>query len=230
MTMAAFDDVITSEAELRQILPPPARRAAEKQIDHLDDNCRAFIAHATFVLVGTTNADGTGDVSPKGGPPGFVTVLDEHRLAFGELPGNNRADGYRNLIANPAIGLIFLIPGLDETLRVNGRGFVSKDPALLDVCSLDGRRPKLALGVEVVESFIHCAKALRRGVVWRPDEWPDRTGMPTVACMLNVHAGIDGDPDGTRTAAALEGNYATTLWNTDSSSPPSAALPSAPTR
>ena len=211
---ACFSGVIKSEAELREILPPPYRRAVMKQIDHLDDNCRSFIAHAPFVLVGTTNADGTGDVSPKGGPPGFVKMLDEHRLAFGELPGNNRADGYRNLIANPAIGLIFLIPGVGETLRVNGRGYVLTDPELLEVCALDGRRPKLVLGVEVVETFIHCAKALRRSALWEPDRWPDVSAMPAPACMLVEHAEIEGDPDGSRTAAALEENYATTLWNT----------------
>jgi PPOX class probable FMN-dependent enzyme len=211
-----FAGVIRSEEELRQILPPPHGRATEKQIDHLDHNCRAFIAHAPFVLVGTTNADGTGDVSPKGGPPGFVTVLDEHRLVMGELPGNNRADGYRNVIANPAVGLIFLIPGLGETLRVNGRGYVVTDHEVLDACGIDGRRPKLALGVQVVETFIHCAKALRRAQLWDPAHWPDLTTMPSPACMLVEHVGLEGDPDGSRTAAALEQNYATTLWNADS--------------
>ena len=125
------------------------------------------------MLVGTTNADGTGDVSPKGGPPGFVTVLDEHRLAFGELPGNGRVDSYRNLLANPAVGLMFLIPGLGETLRVNGQGYVITDPGLLDQCSVDGKRPKVVLGVAVREAFIHCAKALRRSQLWEPAGWPD---------------------------------------------------------
>lgn len=214
MTMSEpFTAIIRSDDELRTLMRPPRGRAADKQIDHLDHNCRDFIAHAPFVLVGTTNADGTGDVSPKGGPPGFVTVLDDHRLALGELPGNNRADGYRNLIANPAVGLIFLVPGVGETLRVNGRGFVVTDSDVLEACAIDGRRPKLALGVEVVESFIHCAKALRRADLWAPARWPDVSEMIPVACMLNEHAGIDGDPDGSRTAAVLEENYADTLWN-----------------
>jgi len=206
-----FAGIIRDEDALRQIIKPPHQRARDKQIDHLDHNCREFIARAPFVLVGTTNADGTGDVSPKGGPPGFVTVLDEHRLAFGELPGNGRVDGYRNLLANAAIGLIFLIPGLGETLRVNGQGYVLDDPEMLELCSVDGRRPKVVLGVHVRDAFIHCAKALRRAQLWDPQ--PDLTGMPTVACMLVEHAGIDGDPAGERTAAALEDAYAKTLWN-----------------
>ena len=206
-----FAGIVRDEDALRQIVKPPHQRARDKQIDHLDHNCREFIARAPFVLVGTTNPDGTGDVSPKGGPPGFVTVLDEHRLAFGELPGNGRVDGYRNLLANPAIGLIFLIPGLGETLRVNGQGYVLDDPEMLDLCSVDDRRPKLVLGMVVREAFIHCAKALRRAQLW--EAHPDLTGMPTVACMLVDHAGIDGDPGGERTAVALETAYATTLWN-----------------
>jgi PPOX class probable FMN-dependent enzyme len=211
--MAAFEEVLTTEAALREIIRSPGRRAANKQIDHLDHHCREFIAHSPFAVVATTNPDGTGDASPKGGPPGFVRVLDDHRLAMGELPGNGRVDGYRNLLANPAVGLIFLVPGLGETLRVNGRGYVVTDPAVLEACALDGRRPVLALGVEVAEAFIHCAKALRRANLWEPDRWPDRAGMPTVACMLAEHAGIEGDPDGSRTAVALEEAYATSLWN-----------------
>jgi PPOX class probable FMN-dependent enzyme len=209
----SFTNVLTSEAELRLIFPPPGRRAQEKQIDHLDDHCRALIAHAPFVAIGTTNTDGTGDVSPKGGPPGFVTVLDEHRLAMGELPGNNRLDGYRNLVANPAIGMLFLVPGIGETLRVNGDGYVTTDPDVLDACAIDGRRPKVALGVVVREAFIHCAKALRRANLWEPGQWPATDDMPTIACMLVSHAEIAGDEDGTKTAAALEAAYATTLWN-----------------
>jgi PPOX class probable FMN-dependent enzyme len=208
-----FAGVLRDEAALREFIKPPHQRARDKQIDHLDQNCQQYIAHAPFVLVGTTNADGTGDVSPKGGPPGFVTVLDDHRLAFGELPGNGRVDSYRNLIENPAVGLLFLIPGIGETLRVNGQGYVSTDPDLIDQCSVDGKRPKVVLGVAVREAFIHCAKSLRRSQMWEPAGWPDTSGMPTIACMLVEHAGIDGDPNGHRTAAALEDAYVTGLWN-----------------
>ena len=211
--MTAFRQVLGDEDELRALFPPPTPRAVAKQIDHLDEHCRSYIAHATFVAVGTTNVDGTGDVSPKGGPPGFVRVLDDHRLAMGELPGNNRLDGYTNLLADPAVGLLFLVPGVGETLRVNGRGLVVTDPEVLDACAIDGRRPKVALGVEVTEAFIHCAKALRRSNLWEPGRWPGLDDMATPACMLVAHARIPDDPDGARTAASLEKVYATTLWN-----------------
>jgi PPOX class probable FMN-dependent enzyme len=211
---SSFTNVFTSEAELRAIFPPPARGAVAKQVDRLDDNCRALIAHAPFVAIGTTNADGTGDVSPKGGPPGFVRVLDDHRLAMGELPGNNRLDGYRNLVDNPAIGMLFLVPGIGETLRVNGEGYVTSDDDVLEACAIDGRRPRVALGVVVREAFIHCAKALRRSNLWEPPKWPATADMPTIACMLVAHVGVTGDDDGKKTEASLEAAYATTLWNT----------------
>ena len=207
------DHAIRSLAELRELLGEPGERAVSKETSELTERAISFIAHCPFLVIATSALDGATDASPKGGPPGFVRVLDDHRLAMGELPGNGRVDGYRNLLANPAVGLIFLIPGVGETLRVNGRGFLVTDPAVLDACTLDGRRPALALGVEVVEAFIHCAKALRRASLWDPDHWPDTAEMPTIACMLVRHADIPGDPDGTLTAAALEENYATTLWN-----------------
>jgi PPOX class probable FMN-dependent enzyme len=211
--MAPFQQVITSPDELANWFRPVAKLAVDKEIDHLDEHCKAFIAHAPFVVLATTNADGTSDASPKGGPAGFVRVLDDHRLAFGELPGNNRLDGYRNLIANPAIGLLFLIPGIGETLRVNGSGYLVADDDVLDACTLDGRRPKLALGVEVREAFIHCAKAIRRSHLWDTEDWPDVSAMPTPACMIVAHTGLQGDPDGKKTEAALEHNYQHALWN-----------------
>jgi uncharacterized protein len=216
-----MDDVpgaLTSVAELEALFGKPSRRALDKQIDRLDDNCRSFLTHSPFIAMGTTNPDGTGDVSPKGGPVGFVRVLDDHTIAWGELPGNNRLDGYRNLVRDPRIGLLFLIPGVDETLRVNGNGYVTTDPDLLAATSLDvglgARRAPICVVVKVTEAFIHCAKAFRRSELWKPAQWPDTSDMATIACMLVAHAGATAaDPDGTLTAAALEGNYATTLWN-----------------
>jgi len=211
--MSGFGATLTSEAELRTIFRAPSRGAVDKQIDRLDDHCRAFIARSPFVLVGTANVDGTADVSPKGGPAGFVRVLDDHRLALGELPGNNRLDGYLNVVRTGAVGLLFLIPGVDEALRVNGTGHVVTEPSVLEACALDGRMPKIALGVEVREAFIHCAKAIRRASLWRADGWPDLTGLPSAGCMLADHAGISGEVDGATVDAALEAGYAVTMWN-----------------
>ena len=187
---AAFDDVVHDVDELRTHFREPSETVQRKQIDHLDANCRAFIAHAPFVLVATANADGTCDVSPKGGPPGFVAVLDEHRLAIGDLPGNNRIDSLRNVVTNPYVGLLFVVPGMGETLRVNGRAWVVRDAAVLDACEVHDRRPAVALGVEVAEAYVHCAKAFRRSNLWEPDAWPDRDAVPTAAAMLRDHIGL----------------------------------------
>lgn len=208
---------VTSISELEALFGTPGRRALAKEIHALDDHCRSFLAHCPFVAMGTTNPDGTGDVSPKGGPAGFVHVLDDHTIAWGELPGNNRLDGYRNLVRDPRIGLLFMIPGIDETLRINGTGVVTTDPALLRATALDvgdgARPPRVAVVVDVTEAFIHCAKALRRSSLWQPSRWPDTGSMATIACMLVAHTGLEGDPDGSKTAAALESAYETTLWN-----------------
>jgi PPOX class probable FMN-dependent enzyme len=209
---------LTSVAALEALFGKPSPRALSKEINALDDNCRSFLAHSPFVAMGTTNPDGTGDVSPKGGPAGFVRVLDDNTIAWGELPGNNRLDGYRNLVRDPRIGLLFLIPGVDETLRINGHGFVTADPSLLELTSIDtgsgARRAPICVVVKVSEAFIHCAKAFRRSDLWKPEAWPATDDMPTIACLLVAHAGMTAaDPDGTKTAASLEQAYAETMWN-----------------
>lgn len=206
-----FDDVVSTEAQLRELYRPPSPGAVRKQIDHLDQNCRAFISHSPFVLVATAGADGSCDVSPKGGPPGFVRVLDDGRLAVPDLAGNNRLDSMLNLLANPGIALLFLVPGLDETLRVNGKAWIVRDGDVLDTCVVARRRPKAALGVSVEEAYIHCAKAFRRGSVWQPEGWPDRSDMPTIACMLRDHLG-DASLSAEEIHVALEDGYAKTMW------------------
>lgn len=213
-----FRVVVSSLDELRSLYRSPGAGALDKEIDHLDDNCRAFIAHSTFVLIGTSDAGGACDVSPKGGPPGFVRVLDSQRLAIPDLAGNNRLDSFQNLLANPGIGLLFVIPGLDETLRVNGQAWIVRDEDVLDACVVgggggEGVRPRAAVGVSVSSAYIHCAKAFRRGSVWSPDGWPDRSDMPTVGCMLRDHL-ADESLTGPLIDAGLEAGYAKTLWKT----------------
>jgi PPOX class probable FMN-dependent enzyme len=205
-----FTDIVRSVEELRELYRPPGKGAVLKQIDSLDHNCRSFIAHAPFVLVATADADGTCDLSPKGGPPGFVVVLDDTHLVIPELLGNNRLDSMHNLLTNPGIALLFVIPGVEETLRVNGRGLVVRDADVLDRCVLHDRRPKTVIGVEVEAAYIHCAKAFRRSDLWQPDRWPDVSGMPTVACMLRDHIGAP--MSGEELSAVLEEGYAKTLW------------------
>lgn len=206
-----FVDVISTEAELRTHYRQASETTANKRIDHLDAHCRAFIDHAPFVLLGTRAPDGTADVSPKGGPPGFVVVLDDHHLAIGDLAGNNLLDTLTNLLSDPAIGLLFVIPGRDETLRVNGRACLSRDEAVLDACAVRDKRPTAAIGVTVHEAFIHCAKAFRRSALWSPDEWPDRDVVPSAACMLRDHIGLH-EVDADVIDAVLEDGYRQTMW------------------
>ena len=208
---STFSDRITSEAQLREWYRQPPDLVRKKVLSALDEHCRAFIEHAPFVLIGTAAPDGTADVSPKGGPPGFVTVLDEHRLAIPDLKGNNLLDSLTNIVHDPAIGLLFVIPGLDETLRVNGRACVTRDADVLAACEVKDRRPTAAIGVDVVETFVHCAKAFRRGDVWHPDAWPDRSDMASAACMMRDHVQLHDVPE-EAVAENLEAGYAATMW------------------
>jgi PPOX class probable FMN-dependent enzyme len=182
-----FTDVVTDLAELRALVGEPSELARKKQLDHLDAHCRAFIAHAPFLLLGTADAAGHCDVSPKGDAPGFVLVLDDRHLVIPDRPGNKRLDGMRNLLENPHVGLIFLVPGKEETLRVNGRATITRDPTLLARLEGGGKRPRLAIGVEVEEVFMHCAKAFKRSGLWHPERWPDISGMASGACVLFDH-------------------------------------------
>ena len=183
-----FRDAVTSEEELRALVGKPSELAIRKEISYLDAHCRAFIARSPFVLIATSGASGRADVSPKGDPPGFVQVLDEHRLVIPDRPGNRRLDGMRDLLENPHVGLLFLIPGLEETLRVNGRAWIVRDEEVLARCAVMGKPPTLGLGVYAEECFIHCAKAFKRAHLWQPGEWPDRTGLASPSEILVDHA------------------------------------------
>jgi PPOX class probable FMN-dependent enzyme len=206
-----FKDPITTLEELRALMGEPSELARKKQIDRLDVHCREYIAHAPFVLVGTADAAGRCDVSPKGDAPGFVRVLDDRHLVIPDRPGNKRLDSIRNILENPHIGLIFLVPRYEETLRINGRATITRDPELLASMHVGGKVPKLAIGVEVEEVFMHCAKAFRRSVLWQPERWPDISDMKPAACMLFDHA----KPEGMTVedmAKRLDLGYRTTLY------------------
>ena len=144
-----------------------------KELPELDERATTFIATSPFLVMATTGADGSADASPKGGPAGFVRVLEPTRLLVPEFPGNRRFDGVQNLVERPGIGLLFVVPGISETLRVNGLARLTRDPELLDACAVDGRRPWFAADVEVRQVFSHCAKAFLRSDLWKPESWPD---------------------------------------------------------
>ena len=179
-----FEHVVTSEQELREIVGVPGSRSAQKEQARLDAHCRAFIARSPFLLMATAAPDGRCDVSPKGDAPGFVHVLDDQRLVIPDRPGNKRLDGMTNLIGNSHVGLIFLIPGREETLRVNGRAWITRDPELLQRSAVNGKTPQLAIGVEVEQAFLHCPKAFLRSKLWRPEAWPNTDALPSFACAL----------------------------------------------
>lgn len=190
MTTVNFTGVITEESELREIFGWPAERSANKVIDRLDDHCRTIIGKSPLILLGTSNASGRCDVSPKGDYPGFVRVLNDKTLAIPDLPGNNRLDTLSNLLANPQVGLIFLIPGMNDVLRVNGKVRLVRDAALLESLAYQGKLPKLAIVVDVQEVFIHCTKALVRSKLWLDEYRVDRNELPSLAEILRDHAGL----------------------------------------
>jgi PPOX class probable FMN-dependent enzyme len=185
-----FVDVITSEAELEAVLGRPNPRVAAKVVTALDAHCQAFIGRSPFVLIGSADAAGNLDMSPRGDPPGFVRILDDTTLAIPDRPGNRRADTFRNVLQNAKVGLIFLVPGKRETLRVSGDARIVRDTGLRAAMAVDGRLPDLALVVSVKEAFIHCAKCMIRSRLWEPGHWPASADLPSLAAFAIAHAGI----------------------------------------
>jgi PPOX class probable FMN-dependent enzyme len=183
--MIPFNDVVASEAELRAIVPGvPSERAQVKDRGRLDAESRRFIALSPFLLISTSGADGSCDVSPKGDAPGFVRVLDDARLVIPDRNGNKRFDSLRNLLTNPHVGLLFVVPGSDYTLRVNGRAWITHEQRLLDSLAAEGVAPKLAVGVEVEQAYFHCVKSFRRSKLWMTDSWPAADALPSYACAV----------------------------------------------
>jgi len=192
-----FEHVLSSVDEIRELYGFPSGVARDKVIDRLDRHCRDFIARSPFVLLSTADEEGRCDVSPRGGPPGFVEVLDEKRLVFGDAKGNKLVDSLRNIVATGRAGLLFLIPGLDETLRVNGRAYLTRDPEILARHVVqESRPPRLAVGVEVEEAFLHCAKAFIRSDLWNPESWEGLDGLARPAQIWKDHAKLSATPVG----------------------------------
>jgi PPOX class probable FMN-dependent enzyme len=183
MTQSLELTEITSEAELRDLLGTPMPRAVAKERKALHPLDREWIAASPFLLLATSSADGTCDVSPKGDPAGFVHVIDDTTIAIPERPGNRRADGFLNILSNPHVGLIFLIPGRTDTLRVNGRARLLRDAAYMDQLVVKGHRPQLVIEVSIEQIFHHCAKAFLRSQLWDASTWnPD--AVPRHACIV----------------------------------------------
>jgi len=169
--------------DLRGLHPKPMSRASGKVLRSLDGHCRAILARATFCIIGTQGPEGA-DVSPRGDPAGFVRVLDDRHLLLPDRIGNNRFDSFGNLFTNPRVGVLFLVPGMAETLRINGMARITDDAALLLSSERQGRVPKVGLLIEVKEAYLHCAKAINRAALWDPAKHIDRAELPTYAQML----------------------------------------------
>lgn len=184
MSDSPFTAVLADEGAVREVIGTPMELAAKKAIPKLDKYCRALIQRSPFLTIGTANANGKADVSPRGDQPGFVLILDDNTIFIPERPGNNRVDTLVNITENPNVGLLFLVPGYDETLRVNGRASVVKDEALLERCAVKGKVPKIGVMVAVEEAYLHCAKAFRRSKLWDPESRQDRSEMPSLGKII----------------------------------------------
>lgn len=182
---------IETEAELRALYGETNIRAAEKVLTRLDRHCLDFIAASPFLVLATSDGR-TLDVSPKGDPAGAVIVEDDgSAVLLADRPGNNRIDGLVNILAQPQVAMIFLIPTVRETLRVNGRATIHAEPEMLDRCLIKGRRPITVTRIAVEEAYLHCAKALIRSELWNPQSWPGARPVPTMGEMLRDHTGAD---------------------------------------
>ena len=201
--------IVSSHDELADLYRAPSRLVAAKKGDVLDEATVEFLARSPFVLIGTNGADGALDVSPRGGPPGFVRVLDAHHVAIPDLNGNNLIDSLRGIVATGRAGLLFVVPGKDETIRLNGPAWVTTDPATLDLWNDELRRPTTAIVVRAAEVFMHCAKAFRRGRVWDPAAWDELADAPDGLDVLAAQGLVATNDAATRDY--LEQAYASDL-------------------
>ncbi|MEM6934566.1 MAG: MSMEG_1061 family FMN-dependent PPOX-type flavoprotein [Pseudomonadota bacterium] len=186
---------VESVEKLKSILGPDVPSQVAKVIDHIDDHCKTWIERSPFVTIASCNAKGQMDVSPKGDPAGFVKVLDEMTLAVPDRIGNHRGDTFMNVLENPRIGLMLVIPIRKEVVRVCGSAQVVMDEELLSMMEVNGHRPDLALLVRVEEAFFHCGKSMIRSRMWQPDMWPSIDGLQTYAEALKAHGNLPDPVD-----------------------------------
>jgi uncharacterized protein len=201
-------DVVTTVDQLRSLYRQPSSLVQRKKQANIDEVCRAVLAACPFVLLATSGSDGSCDVSPRGGPPGFIKVLDERHLAIPDLNGNNLIDSISNIVTNAHAGLLCVMPGRDETLRVDGPAWVTTSAAVLDLWTEELRRPTTAVVIETAAVFLHCAKSFRRGRVWDPSSW-DALVAPDGVDIIRCHLSLEMPADALR--AQFEQGYAADL-------------------
>ncbi|MBX3468437.1 MAG: pyridoxamine 5'-phosphate oxidase family protein [Planctomycetes bacterium] len=190
MTHRLTSALVTDEPALRALIGEPTALVRGKLADRLSPATRPFVERSPFVCLATSDAAGRCDVSPRGDPPGFVRILDDRTLLLPERPGNRLADSLRNILENPRVGLLFVIPGVGDTFRVNGRACLTTDPALLAPCAVEGKAPRLGILVDIDEAYTQCSKAFLRSQLWDPTRFVDRAALPS---MGEVMACLRGD-------------------------------------
>jgi PPOX class probable FMN-dependent enzyme len=205
---------IAEREKLRAKMGQPGELAAGKSLKKLDKYAKTYIARSPFLCIGTADAEGNADVSPRGDPPGFVRIIDDRTLLIPDRPGNNRADTMVNIIANPQVGILFLIPGIDDTLRVNGRAEIIDDPEALIPAAVNGKAPRLGIKVTVDEVFFHCAKAFKRSKLWDPSTHEDRSFLPGLAriIMEQIRECEIADQEADAVEAEIQEEYKTQLY------------------
>ena len=201
---------VESIEELRQVYGEAHDISRRKELRSLDRHARNFIANSPFVLIGSSDGRGNGDVTPKGDKPGFVAILDDTTLAIPDRPGNNRLDTLENLIVNPVVGLLFLIPGMNETLRINGTAKITFDETLRVQLAVNGKDPRSVVVVSVNAVYMHCAKAFLRSALWSPEGWPPRDTMPTLGEILKDQLSLPVSVE--ESDQRLDESYAKSMW------------------
>lgn len=206
--MTFFKNIITNEKDLEALLGTPNELVKNKVIPFLDEGCSEFISKSPLLFIATSDKGGFCDVSPRGDAPGFVSILDSTHLVIPERPGNRRADSMRNILSNPKVGLLFLIPGLEETLRINGSACIVTDQDLLEPMAVRGKSPIVALGITVEECYVHCAKAFKRSELWDKESWLQKERLPNPAKMIAAHTKVEYQT----VKQALEESYTKRLY------------------
>lgn len=186
-----FSEIVTTEEQVRAILGSPTPTALKKELTYLNEQQQAFIKRSSFVLISSCDAEGRMDISPKGDPTGFVKILDQRTLAIPDRPGNRRADTLKNLLTNDRVGLLFIVLGKRETLRVSGTAAIVRDRDLRESLAVNGKAPELAIVVAVEGAFSHCPKCMIRSDFWNPAAWPTQEGLPSHAEALHTASGVD---------------------------------------
>ncbi|WP_395449285.1 pyridoxamine 5'-phosphate oxidase family protein [Aminobacter sp. UC22_36] len=203
-------EFIADSEALRQHYRMPGDGAVRKELRHLDHHAKSFLARSPFVLVGSSDDRGNADVTPKGDKPGFVAILDDSTIAIPDRPGNNRLDTLENVLVNPAVGLLFLVPGMNETLRINGEARLTADPALREQLAAEGRPPVTVMIVAIKAVYMHCAKAFMRSELWAPATWPDRASLPTLGQILRDQLAIADNAE--TLDRSLDESYRKSMW------------------